>query len=209
VDARAAAAAATSAAAQRLSDPHELARQITSESRFHETQLPRPLHGLLDAIGRLLDKLVHPFEATFGGPAWLWPVAALVLVVALAGVVRTARRRSDPGVHAPVKIESIEQTDDPAALERAADDAERRAQNQLALRLRFRAGLLRLQAADAIELRPGLTSGQIARRLGSERFRSLASTFDAVAYGGRDASPNDVDTARREWPRVLEEARGR
>jgi hypothetical protein len=190
-----------------LSDPHELARQITSESRFHETQLPRPLHGFLDAVGRLLDKILHPFQSAFGGPDWLWPIAALVLVVALAAVLRTVRRRSGKEPVDAVEVGGIERVQDPAALERAADDAERRADNEAAVRLRFRAGLLRLQAAEAIELRSGLTSGQIARRLRSQRFRLLASTFDAVAYGGREASPADVAAARSEWPRVLDEAR--
>ena len=39
-----------------------------------------------------------------------------------------------------------------------------------------------------------------------ESFDDLARTFEAVAYGGRDASPPDLDTARREWPQVVARA---
>ena len=45
------------------------------------------------------------------------------------------------------------------------------------------------------------------RYLRSARFDDLATTFDAVAYGGRPADPPDLETARREWPRVVAESR--
>jgi hypothetical protein len=42
--------------------------------------------------------------------------------------------------------------------------------------------------------------------LGSTVFDGLARTFESVAYGGRAAEQPDVDRARHQWPRVLEEA---
>jgi hypothetical protein len=93
--------------------------------------------------------------------------------------------------------------EDPAELERAADAAERAGQLDVAVRLRFRAGLLRLGNRGAIRYRPSVTTNEVRRVLGSETFDELARTFDAVAYGGRDAGPPDVDAARREWPRVV------
>jgi hypothetical protein len=74
------------------------------------------------------------------------------------------------------------------------------------VRLRFRAGLLRLGDRGAIRYRPSVTTGEVRRVLGSETFDELARTFEAVAYGGRPASNPDVDTARREWPRVVSTA---
>ena len=93
--------------------------------------------------------------------------------------------------------------EDPAELERAAEAAERAGQLDVAVRLRFRAGLLRLGTRGAIHYRPSVTTNEVRRVLGSETFDELARTFDAVAYGGRDAEPPDVDAARREWPRVV------
>jgi hypothetical protein len=90
-------------------------------------------------------------------------------------------------------------SEDPAELERAADAAERAGQLDVAVRLRFRAGLLRLGNRGAIRYRPSVTTNEVRRVLGSETFDELARTFDAVAYGGRDAGPPDVDAARREF----------
>lgn len=191
-----------------MSDPHELARQITSESRFKDTSLPRPLHRLLKAIGDAIDAAVHPFSVAFDANPWLFGVVAVVLLLFAAYAARRMTRRGHRGARAgELDPEALERGADPVALERAAAEAERAGDNQLAVRLRFRAGLLRLDAAELIDLRPGLTSGQIARRLRSDRFRRLASTFDAVVYGGREASDDDAATARSDWPRVLDEAR--
>jgi hypothetical protein len=101
---------------------------------------------------------------------------------------------------------AAEESEDPDALERAADEAERDGDLARAVRLRFRAGLLRLGDRGAITYRPSVTTGEVRRTLGSARFDELAGTFEAVTYGGRPADRPDVDSARREWPRVLEES---
>jgi hypothetical protein len=62
---------------------------------------------------------------------------------------------------------------------------------------------LRLGARGAIRYRPSVTTNEVRRVLGSETFDELARTFEAVAYGGRDALEPDLQTARREWPRVV------
>ena len=55
----------------------------------------------------------------------------------------------------------------------------------------------------ATPLLPAVTTNEVRRVLGSETFDELARTFEAVAYGGRDALEPDLQTARREWPRVV------
>ena len=77
----------------------------------------------------------------------------------------------------------------------------------MALRLRFRAGLLRLGRARVLPLRPSLRTREARRALRSSRFDRLARDFDEVVYGGRSPSAADVETARTEWPRVVAEAR--
>jgi hypothetical protein len=88
-------------------------------------------------------------------------------------------------------------------LERQADDAEARGDYSAAVRLRFRAGLLRLDHAGAIRLGPSLTAGQVARRLSLDAFDAVAREFETVAYGGHDADHDAVTAARRGWSRVL------
>ncbi|MBW3626759.1 MAG: DUF4129 domain-containing protein, partial [Actinobacteria bacterium] len=98
-------------------------------------------------------------------------------------------------------------SEDPVQLERSADEAERAGDLALAVRLRFRAGLVRLDRAGALRLRPSLTTGAVTRAVPSETLVRLATDFDEIAYGGRPAAPGDVAASRTGWPRVLAEAR--
>jgi hypothetical protein len=185
------------------------ARDILRDRRFHRDPAPRPLRGPLQWLGdRLqtvadwLGRVLHPV------PGWVWlglAIAVVAAVVARIIVVSRRRRvtgdrhgRGSPAVDTP--------PEDPAALDREADDAERRGDLERAVRLRFRAGLLRLGDRGAIAYRPSVTTREVRRVLGSDTFDDLAQTFEAVAYGGRAARPPDVDAARRDWPRVLDDA---
>jgi hypothetical protein len=97
--------------------------------------------------------------------------------------------------------------EDARALERRADAAEAAGDLETALRLRFRAGLLRLDERGAIEFRPSISTHEVRRALRSEDFDSLAATFDDVVYGGRPPAADDLSSARERWPRVVGSAR--
>jgi hypothetical protein len=133
-------------------------------------------------------------------------LAVLVLVLATLVTRRVVRRRAAAATRTAAPA-GARAGDDPRELERAAAEAERAGDRERAIRLRFRAGLVRLGHADAIELRPSLTTAEAARSLRSPTFDSLAATFEQVAYGGRRASERDLDEARRAWPNVIDEAR--
>ncbi len=77
------------------------------------------------------------------------------------------------------------------------------------MRLRFRAGLLRLARLRAISDDVTTTSGQVARELRSSSFDELAGTHDEVVYGGRPAAKADAVDARGRWDDVLSKARRR
>jgi Domain of unknown function (DUF4129) len=189
----------------------EEARRILAERRYHGTDLPRPLHGFLEWLGRRLHFIKRFYEwgaPKVGGPDVFWTIVA-VAVVALAvwialRLVRRfgARERARKGPLA-VGAHSL----DPGELERLASEAELRGDLEIALRLRFRAGLLRLGRARALELRPSLTTREARRALRNQRFDRLARNFDEVVYGRRPPSSDDLTAAREEWPRVLEEVR--
>ena len=85
---------------------------------------------------------------------------------------------------------------DPVVLERRATEAEQNGDYAGALRLLFRAALIRLDRAGMIDLRPGTTSGTVAESVGSTDFAALAERFDAVAYGDAPASKTDPELAR-------------
>jgi hypothetical protein len=185
------------------------ARDILSGRQFKSAPTPRPLRKPLDWIGDRLQPIVDWFGRVFDSiPSLLLLVIGLALVVAAIAyaVTKIRARRGSPDARRRTTRIPGEESEDPDELERFADTAEREGRLDHALRLRFRAGLLRLGSNGAIRYRPSLTTNEVRRALGSESFDELARTFEAVAYGGRDALPPDLETARREWPRVVERA---
>jgi hypothetical protein len=188
----------------------EEARRILAERRFHGTSLPRPFHGILVWLSHHLHFVAHGWDrlkAGVGGADVLWAIlAAIVVVLAVVTASRLAARRSAFEGRA-VERRRREHEEDPAGLERLADEAEQRGDLEISVRLRFRAGLLRLARAQALPGRPSLRTGEARTALRSARFDALARDFDEIVYGRRIPSAEDVAAARSEWPRVLEEAR--
>ena len=97
--------------------------------------------------------------------------------------------------------------EDPAALEREAERAAGAGEWERAVRLRFRAGLLRLDARELLDYRPSLTTGEVAQAIFSPAFDQVGADFDEIAYGGRPAGEADDAASREGWERVLSEAR--
>jgi hypothetical protein len=184
------------------------AREILGGRRYKPADVPRPFEGALEWLGDRLRPIGDFFSRiteSFAGRLAL--AVVLAAVIALVAVLVARRRAAMSAAGADERRRrSAEEHTDPGRLEREADAAERRGDLDVALRLRFRAGLLRLDRAGAIHFRPSITTGQVARRLRLNAFDDLAITFDAVAYGGRPASVTDLQSARAEWPRVLEQA---
>jgi hypothetical protein len=183
------------------------ARQILSDARYHKSPAPRPLRGPLSWIGDRLHGITNWIGDRLGAvPGAVWIAIAVGIVTAIiVRVVVVSNRRRIAGSHDRAIRIALE-SEDPSALEREADAAERDGDLDRALRLRFRAGLLRLGDRGAITYRPSVTTGEVRRVLGSQTFDELARAFEHVAYGGQPAVPPDLENARREWPRVLDEA---
>jgi len=185
------------------------AQHILSDGRFKSSSTPRPLRGPLKWIADRLNDVFGPigrFLERVPAVVWWIFVAALVAFIVWM-VVRVRRRRvTAPPASAARRGPAGNRAEDADALEREADEAERSGDLERAVRLRFRAGLLRLGDRGVIRYRPSVMTGEVRRTLRSERFDGLAGTFEAVTYGGRTAEHPDVDAARREWPHVLEES---
>jgi hypothetical protein len=187
------------------------AEKILSERRFQDDATPRPLRRPLEWLsapvrraGKALDRLVTWLASPLpGGESTFWAIVAL-LVCAAAAVLAVRISRGRVGATREGVRRRRAPRLDPGRLEREADEAEGHGDFELALRLRFRAGLIRLGLAEAIPLRDSLTSGEVRRRLQQDEFDLLATTFDEVVYGGRSPQRSDVERARAGWPRVLE-----
>jgi len=191
----------------------EQARAVLRERRFAPASVPRPLHGPLERLGRvlrpvrrtaarLLDRLD---ELLPGGRSVTWSIiGGLVLLAALLATRRLVGRRTALLVSAQQSRAQKLTGADPRDLERDADAAQSDGRYEDAVRLLFRAGLLRLDARGIITFRPSMSSGEVSRALRSEDFDRLASRFDAVVYGGATAAPDDAGLARERWRAVLE-----
>jgi len=192
------------------------ARRLLAQKRFHEPSFPRPLRGVFQWIGSATAPLVEAVQDAIDGIASLVPGGRPVGLALLAGAAllgfaalasRTLRLRSRRRATEAARESATTRGPSAAELERAAVAAERAGDHSLAVRLRFRAGLLALEQQGAISLRASLTTAAIASSLGSREFRAVASSFEEVAYGGRAADPADVEAQRSGWRRVLEEVR--
>ncbi|MDQ1490043.1 MAG: hypothetical protein QOJ23_2557 [Actinomycetota bacterium] len=189
-----------------------VAKDILTDRRFHPHQGPKPFAGFFRRLGELVvDPVLRFFRAvgdvlpSIGSPLWL-ALAAVVVAAAVVLTIRLSARRGGPRMPGGGRHTADGDGLDPGELERRADEAERRGDLDAALRLRFRAGLVRLADAGAVRLRPGLTNAAVSRTLRSPYFDELAGHFDEVAYGGRPASESDVAAARATWPAVVEAA---
>lgn len=182
------------------------AGEILSDRRFRGVDLPQPLRRPLERLGeQMLAAAAWLADRLPGGSYTLWGLIALAVVLSAIGVAsRLGRRRARGGPARPAATSGA-RAETPRQLERRAEEAEGVGELATALRLRFRAGLLRLHAAERISLRPSVTTGDVSRRLASPAFDELASVFEAVAYGGRRADPRDVEAARSGWEHVLRE----
>ncbi|MBV9935156.1 MAG: DUF4129 domain-containing protein [Actinobacteria bacterium] len=190
----------------------EQAHHILRGRKFRGTHTPAPFRGVLQALGRFFNRILSPV----GGPigrffvrVWAETVGRVligVVVLALLTLITfaIARRRSVRAVGGHGRRGSGRPEDaDPDALEREADRAEQAGDLERALRLRFVAGLARLHRAGAVRLPETITTGAVGRQLESPEYDELGRTFDAVAYGHRPVTAEDVAAARDGWPRVL------
>lgn len=192
------------------SDASQEAASILEGRRFQEPDVPRPFAGILRTIGGWLEPLSGPldrlWERVADSISAQLVIAGLVFAGALLLSMRLVGRRGAQAVRRSRPIGGEAGGLDPGRLERDADAAERAGDLDHAVRLRFVAGVLRLDRAGVITYRSSLTTGQLKATVGSPSFAQLAGAFDEIAYGGRRAEASDVDAAKQTWPRVLAEA---
>ena len=137
-------------------------------------------------------------------------ILALAAVLALVAVVTAlATRRRAAVLHRRATLDRlIEDTgDDPVEIERAATAAAERGDYTRSVRLRFIAGILRLDQQGVIHYTKGLTTGAIAEVVDDPRFDSLQDDFDRVVYGDEPADLGMEQRSESIWRRLLQEAR--
>ncbi len=193
-------------------DARELAKKILSEKRF-QTAEPSPIRRPLAWIGRQASRVLQPVGEVIGSivsvlvasPFWGLLFVVAVLAAVFFGVRRAAARRV--GSFADPKSDSaIVEAIDPAMLERDADEAASVGDHARAVRLRFRAGLVRLTGAGRLP-KHEVTNGEARSQLRTPEFDELADDFDEIVYGGREATETDSSQSRTRWPKLTGSSR--
>lgn len=154
---------------------------------------------------RAIEWLDRFLSSVPGGPRVFFGLLAL-LVIAAAGWValRLGKRRNRQVESFNLGRLSALRGLDPDDLEASATSAAARGNFRESVRLRFVAGLLRLDAKRAIEFTPGITSAEVAARLRQPAYDNLADQFDAIVYGDEPAGVDDDQAALAGWQELLE-----
>lgn len=179
-------------AADILADPEY--RQVTGEAAI----------SLRERISEwIVERLPAPI-ATALTSAWFWlALGAIAVALIVAAALRTARRRVERARTAASGVVGGEEpTLTAGELEGAAAAAESSGDLDEAVRLRFKAGLVRLGESGAIAYRESLSTAAVRRLVRSEDLDVLARVFDRIHYGGDRAVPADLAQSRALWPRV-------
>jgi hypothetical protein len=200
------------------------ARNILSGPQFHShpQKTIDPLGGVLNAIGRgfgdifdpigrwLERHVFHPTANWFTvniGSWWVYPVLGIVFLLCVVLAMFVVNKRARPG---RVPVHALAWGDgggsDPDELDKSADEAERNGDLESAIRLRFRAGVIRLDNAGAIARGPMRTTRELSRSLASPTFDELATDLDSIVYGGEPATADQVERSRDGWRVVAIEA---
>ncbi len=188
-------------------EAHDVLAQARFEHDSGDGDVVDAIEELVRPIRDFLDGASPDGDLSLGIPLGFF-VAVLVAAAALAAVAasRAVQRRLEVGRwHGRREGAVRSPAGDLKIVERAASEAEARGDFALAIRLRFRAGLIRLAERGAIRLRPSLTVRQAAGEVRSPTLDRLAVHFESVAYGGRSASADDVTSTRHAWSDLLEE----
>ncbi len=206
------------------SSAREQARGILAKPPYRTTpsHTPRPLAGVLHALGRALNaalggparwlyhhvllRIGHGFTSAFGG-WWIVVVGLIAVGLGVAVGVLLINRRARISARDVASGSIHPAIEDPDELDRRAASAESSGDDETAVRLRFRAGLLRLQRKGVIVNQDAQTGRQLSERLHSPTFDALAGRHEMIVYARDPATPVDAVTARTDWPRVLVEAR--
>ena len=187
------------------------AREVLADEQYGQRSSRNVFDWLGDQlrwVGRQVEEVVDELDDLLpGGRAVLALAGGVLLLLAAVVTVRSSQRLLIATARDANAGGLGDVAADAAALDAAALAAERDGDLDTALRLRFAAGLRRLDDREVIALRPSLTVNEVRRSVRSPSFEAVAATFEDVAYGEKAATPADVSEARESWRRVLEETR--
>ncbi|MSR57248.1 MAG: DUF4129 domain-containing protein [Planctomycetaceae bacterium] len=198
--------------------------------RTAQTVIERPIYNLaplpesdttfLSLILRLVRILLTPLrmlmDLLHGLPMplqWAIIIALMAIMVALIihivySILRAIRK---PKATDRVLFDDPRQPRDPADLERQSAEAHSRHDYIAAIRLLFRASLLRLEQAEKREYRAGTTNREFLRRHRDtavfEPIRLFVDTIENKWYGQGVCGPDDYSACRDAYANIVRRAK--
>lgn len=183
---------------------HQLDR-ILGEPAFADARpenwFERLRRRLGDAIGRQLQRLL---SAGLTGGLWSAVAVGAVLLLVVLTTFRLGRRRVAARRNHRVGALFAETGADPTDMLERASQAAVAGRYGEAVRYHFLAGLLLLSELGLLELTPDLTTAGASDQLQDAGFDSVAGRFEAIFYGNREGTADDVDHAIEGWDRLLD-----
>ena len=190
-----------------MPDPETIRRTAQEVVYRPEFQI-RPTHDsrfVWDLVWRILRPILRFFSRLWDiSPVLAWAVViglsalAIALLVHIVYAFRTALVRR---THLGDALRQDSRKIDPIELERQAEDAAVREDFITAVRLLFRAALLRIAQTEKRELRPGTTNREYLRRYAQSKYAGSLQQFvdviDAKWYGLGLCSAGDYQSCRR------------
>lgn len=152
------------------------------------------------------------------GSAFKW-VAILILIPLVAAIIgciiyllvkrsrnpkkdksdKTKKQKTESDIHWSDEQAVLEEINDADLLESLSDQAEANGHFDIALRYRFRAGLLRLSERHVITFHPSITNAQWQLTLNNATFDELTNDFNDVTYGEQVCDALKVNKAKSSW----------
>jgi len=173
------------------------ARRELSKAIYHRYDDPWPVR-LFHWLGRWIDRILSDIaNHSPGGGA-----GAVALVLLVVVLLAFARWRLGPMQrrHRVARALLVDATVTAAQHRRDAESAAAAADWHTAVIARMRAAARELEQRGVVEVRPGRTAAELATEVARElppiagAIAAATAVFDAVAYGGRDASPQSYAT---------------
>lgn len=190
----------------------DIAKDILGESRFtSSTSAPSTTPTSLPLRNLDIPQGGPSAPGWISGVMWSVIIALLVIAIAYAIImilrVKRSPRSTSPSPEASEELDPLtigdlgvyEDERDIATLLAAATAAFQSGDIALAIRIRFRAGLLQLDDIGALEFTPTLTTRQVSQAIHDPAFPPLGLTFDRAAYSTRESTSEEYLHFAASW----------
>lgn len=195
-------------------------KKILNGPQFHPPQPPRPFAGILNFFSRYIHKylgpiinwiknsIYGPLDRSLNGymyPAILVVVAFFVIIIAAIIIHRRPSTGKKLFKESEIELPNV----DPETLDALAEKAHLDQDYKLSIRLRFKAGLTRLEKRGLIINQQSQTLLQLSEEIPSNTFRTLANDLTLIVYGNECATESLSNFSKLNWPSVLAEVDAR